>query len=221
MYHAPGGDRVLLDAERRFFTQSLAMIGDLLAEGDIDFGVIPFDELQRNQKLVVPYRPACGLLLPNEPTPKLTALMESAVTVVYEHAKHQVYQEIDTPEFAAATSFWRRLVIDAARGVLMQLVGRAVPVSCLHTGLLPPESVRFQPSVGLLVPTSRGFSMAVPLSDPGQIEAPHDVRSASRVCVVIHSELSPLGAYSEFVHQQGPDRHRTNELAPPSAYSCR
>ena len=32
MYHTPGGDRILLDAERRLFTQSLAMIVDLLEE---------------------------------------------------------------------------------------------------------------------------------------------------------------------------------------------
>jgi hypothetical protein len=54
VYHTPGGDRILLNAERGFFAQSLGMIVDLLADGDMDFGVMPFDELQRNQKLVVP-----------------------------------------------------------------------------------------------------------------------------------------------------------------------
>lgn len=114
MYHTPGGDRILLGAERRLFTQSLAMIADLLAEGDMEFGVIPFDELQPNQKLVVLYESARALLHPHEPTPKLTAYIESAVATVYEHAKDEVYQEIDA-DFSAETSSWRSLVLDAAR----------------------------------------------------------------------------------------------------------
>ena len=113
MYHTPGGDRILLGAERRFFTQLLAMVVDLLAEGDMEFGVIPFDELQRNQKLLALYKSARGLLRPNEPAPKLVAFIESAVAIVYEHAKEQVYQEIDEPDASAETSFWRRLVLDA------------------------------------------------------------------------------------------------------------
>ena len=32
------------------------MVVDLLAEGDMEFGVIPFDELQRNQKLLALYK---------------------------------------------------------------------------------------------------------------------------------------------------------------------
>ena len=115
MYHTPGGDRILLGAERRFFTQSLAMVVDLLAESDMEFGVSAFDELQRNQKLFVLYKSARGLLRPNEPAPTLTAFIESAVAIVYEHAKGQVYQEIDDPESFTETSFWRRLVLAAVR----------------------------------------------------------------------------------------------------------
>jgi len=92
MYHTPGGDRILLGAERRFFTHSLAVIVDLLADGDMEFGTTPFDELQRPQKLVVLYHSARGLLHPSEPTPKLTAFIESAVATVFEHAKVQVCQ---------------------------------------------------------------------------------------------------------------------------------
>ena len=36
MYHTPDGDRILLGAERELFTQSLAMIVDLLAEDDME-----------------------------------------------------------------------------------------------------------------------------------------------------------------------------------------
>ena len=91
------------------------MIVDLLADGDAGFGVEPFDELQRNQKLVVLYASARGLLHPDEPTPKLTAYVESAVATVYEHAIAQVCQEIDDPELAIETRHWRRLVLAAAR----------------------------------------------------------------------------------------------------------
>ena len=114
MYHTPRGDRVLHGAERRIFTQSLAMIVDLLAQGDADFGVTPFDELQWNQKVVVLYDSARALLHPTEPTPKLTANIESAVAIVYEHVKHQVDQEIDDPDISREKPFWRRLALDAA-----------------------------------------------------------------------------------------------------------
>ena len=114
MYHTPGGDRILHGAERSLYTQSLAMIVDLLALGDSEFGVIPFDNLQWNQKLVVLYSSARALLRPTEPTPKLTAIIESAVAIVYEHVKDQVYQEIDDPDVSRETPFWRRLVLDAA-----------------------------------------------------------------------------------------------------------
>ena len=114
MYHTPGGDRVLVGAERRFFTHSLATIVDLIADEDMEFGVAPFDELQRNQKLAVLHLAACGLLQPDAPKPKLTAYVESAVATVYEQAKDQVCLEIDDPELSGATSFWRRLVLDAS-----------------------------------------------------------------------------------------------------------
>ncbi len=98
MYHTPGGDRLLLGAERSFFMQSLAMIVDMLADGDAEFGVAPFDDLQRNQKLVVLYHSARALLRPNEPVPNLTAVVESAVATVYEFARQRVYAEIDDPD---------------------------------------------------------------------------------------------------------------------------
>jgi len=115
MYHTPRGDRILLGAERRFFVESLGTIIDLLATDDMEFGVAPFDELQRNQKLVVLYISARGLLRPGEPPPKLTAFIESAVATVYEFAEVQVHQELDDPELRQGTPYWRRLVLEAAR----------------------------------------------------------------------------------------------------------
>lgn len=113
MYPTPGGDRILLGAERRFFSNHLAIV-DLLADGDVEFGVAPFDELQRNQKLVTLYHSARALLHPNEPTPKLTAVGESAIATVYEFAKDRVYEEIDASD-SSREAYWRNLVLEAAR----------------------------------------------------------------------------------------------------------
>ena len=115
MYPTPNGDRVLLGAERRFFTQSLGMIVDLLATDDMEFGIDPFDQLQPIQKLVVLYNSARGLLCPNEPPPRLTAFIEAAVATVYEFAEDQLHQEIGDPEIRRGTPYWRRLVLEAAR----------------------------------------------------------------------------------------------------------
>ncbi len=115
MYHTPSGDRVLLGAERRFFTLSLGMIVDLITMGDVELGIDPFDQLQPNQKLVVLYNSARGLLCPNEPPPMLTAFIEAAVATVYEFAKDQLHQEIGDPEIRRGTPYWRRLVLEAAR----------------------------------------------------------------------------------------------------------
>jgi hypothetical protein len=91
------------------------MMVDLLTEGDVDFGIAPFDNLQRNQKLVALYSSARGLLRPDEPAPRLTAFIESAVATVFEFAQHQVYDEIDDPEFHGEASHWRKIVLEAAR----------------------------------------------------------------------------------------------------------
>lgn len=114
MYHTPAGDRILLGAERRFFTHCLAVIVDTLADGDVEFGVATFDSLQRNQKLVTLYQSARGLLHPQEPLPKLTAALESAVATVYEFAKERIFEEIDDPDLSGETR-WRSLVLEAVR----------------------------------------------------------------------------------------------------------
>ena len=81
----------------------------------LPLGVASFDELQRNQKLLVLYNSARGLLHPDSPPPKLTAFIEAAVATVYEFAKDQVEQEIKAPKFFGGTTRWRRLILDAAR----------------------------------------------------------------------------------------------------------
>ena len=45
MYPTPKGDRILEGAEARLHEESLGMMTDLLADGDVDFGVPAFDGL--------------------------------------------------------------------------------------------------------------------------------------------------------------------------------
>jgi hypothetical protein len=184
VYHTPGGDRILIGAERRFFTQSLAMVVDLLAESDMDLGVMPFDELQRNQKLVVLYKSARGLLRPNEPAPKLTAIIESGVEIVYERAKGLVYQEIDDPDSFAETSFWRRLVLDAVRE---QVGPDELPndtdrdketwtflVECLAGCVLWDNDFKSQLSLDLPPEESRQFRALLGMADDYYTDVPPD-----------------------------------------------
>ncbi|MEA1949745.1 MAG: hypothetical protein U9N87_00045 [Planctomycetota bacterium] len=115
MYHTPKGIRILLGAERKLFEQSLGMIVDFLATGDLEFGIELFDQLQPNQKLFVLYNSGRGLLRPDEPPPKITAGIEAAIATVYEFAEFRVREEIDDPELRQRAPFWRKLVLEAAR----------------------------------------------------------------------------------------------------------
>ena len=184
MYHTPGGDRILGGAERHFFTHSLSMIVDLLTDDDMEFGVTPFDELQRNQKLVVLYNAARGLLRPNAPITKLTAFIESAVATVYEFGKEQVYQEIDNPECSGGTSFWRSLVREA---VLEQIELDELPhvtdpdkeawaflLECLAGSVLWDNDYESQVSLDLPPEESRQFRSLLGMADDYYTAVPHD-----------------------------------------------
>ncbi len=114
MYRTPNGERILLGAERQLFEMSLAMMVDYLSDGDFDFGVQVFDDLQRGQKLFALYRVARALLQPVEPAPSHTAFAEGTVASVYRHIFDRVVQEIDDPEFAPLRPSWRKLLIEAA-----------------------------------------------------------------------------------------------------------
>ena len=117
MYHTPAGDRILRGAERKLFVNALGMAVDLLVDSDghASFGVSSFDELQLGQKLFILFRSARGLLHRDEPVPKLTSSVEAAVATVFEHVRGMVAQEIDEPAFASRKTYWRSLLLDAAR----------------------------------------------------------------------------------------------------------
>ena len=113
MYPAPGGDRILEGAERRLYQESLAMMTDLLADGDMDFGVSKFDEMLRGPKLVALYESGRALLRPDE-TPERSAYLEAAIGAVYQHVLAMIEMEIDDPDSASDPLKWRTLVLDAS-----------------------------------------------------------------------------------------------------------
>ena len=115
MYWTPDGERILQGAERRLFQESLGMVGDLLSDGDCDFDVQVFDELQRGQKLFALYQAGRALLAPDEPMPELSAFLEGAVATIYRFALGRVVQEVEEPELAAANPSWRSMVLDTIR----------------------------------------------------------------------------------------------------------
>ncbi len=71
--------------EARLFIEAVAMLVDFLVDGDCDLGVDPFDQLQRNQKIAVLHALTRALLCRDEPPPKLTAVLESAAALVFNH----------------------------------------------------------------------------------------------------------------------------------------
>ena len=154
------------------------------SESDMEFGVSAFDELQRNQKLLVLYKSARALLRPNEPAPKLTAFIESSVAIVYEHAKDQVNQEIDDPESSSESSFWRRLVLEAVReqvapdelpiGTDCNKQTWTVLVECLAGCVLWDNDYDSQLSLDLPPEESRQFRAMLGMADDYYTDVPPD-----------------------------------------------
>ncbi len=114
VYHTPQGERILENAERELFVHSLAMMVDMLDLDDAQFGIAAFDQLTRNQKLVVLYSSASALLHRGQPAPELTAAIEGSVASVYEHARQEVCDEVED-------HFWRSKVLAAIREVAPDL----------------------------------------------------------------------------------------------------
>ena len=94
MYRTSRGDRVLEGAERQLFVQALATLVDQFSDADSEFGIPPFDELQRNQKIAALHMVARGLLCPDQPPPPLTAVLEATVAAIYVHAGDMLDSEL-------------------------------------------------------------------------------------------------------------------------------
>lgn len=119
MWWTSDGERILTGAEASLFREALGILVDYVQddeEGTIwQFGVPPFDTLQHGQKLAVVARVGSGLLREDEPAPKLTAVLEGTVAVIYGLVRDMVQLEIDDPEMEGPPPNWRQLVLDACR----------------------------------------------------------------------------------------------------------
>jgi len=114
MWHTDCGDRTLDGAEARLFAETLwDFVQELeVDEGDYDVGLEVFDRLTYGQKVSLLSIIAAGLLKSDEPIRKLTAVVESAIAVVFDHLKMAVIIEIDEPEIK---SNWRKMILAARR----------------------------------------------------------------------------------------------------------
>jgi hypothetical protein len=114
MYHTPAGDRILEGAEARLFIESLAVVVDLLTDSDCDFGIGPFDDLQRNQKIAALHSAGHALLRAEVSVLPLTAFIEAAVATVYGQILGMIESEIAEQSTSIRPS-WRQLVLDACQ----------------------------------------------------------------------------------------------------------
>ncbi len=112
MWHTNNGDRTLDGAEARLFAEALwDFVFELeVDEGDYDVGLEVFDRLTYGQKVSLLSIIGNGLLKPDEPIRKLTAVVEGAIAAVFDHLKTAVIIEIDMPEIK---SNWRKMILAA------------------------------------------------------------------------------------------------------------
>ena len=116
MWHTNCGDRTLEGAEARLFAEALwDFVSELeVEEGDYDMGLDVFDRLTYGQKVSLLSTIATGLLKPDVPIHKLTAVVEGAIAAVFNHLNTSVMLEIDMPEIK---SNWRKMILAARRQV--------------------------------------------------------------------------------------------------------
>ena len=127
MYRTPDGIRVLQGAERRLFVESLGMIVDMLTLDEFSTDIQVLEDLTRNQRIATYHAVSRALLVEDEPTPALTAVIEGAVASVYRHVRDMISFELDVAEVDAAVAFefgelpegpsWREQAIAAGREV--------------------------------------------------------------------------------------------------------
>ncbi len=116
MWHTNCGDRALEGAEAILFAE---VLWDFASElevdgGDYDVGLEVFDRLTYGQKVSLLSIIAAGLLKPDVPMRKLTAVVESAIAAVFEYLKMVAIEEIIELEIK---SNWRKMILAARRQV--------------------------------------------------------------------------------------------------------
>jgi hypothetical protein len=116
MWHTSSGKRSLEGPEARVFAETLLkLLSELKAvEGEYITGIDVFDRLTYGQKISVLSIVGKGLLKPDQPIRKLTAVVEGGIASVFEYLKTLVCIEIDE---GITGTYWRELIL-AARNQL-------------------------------------------------------------------------------------------------------
>lgn len=119
MWNTSDGHRILKGAEAALFKAGVLALVECVKEEDEFTGdgyvIAVFDALTWSQRLAVLECVATHLLTGGTDPPKLSAVNESAIAMVYEHISHQIDDEIDR-----ATYVWRTLVLNAAHDCFWQ-----------------------------------------------------------------------------------------------------
>jgi hypothetical protein len=157
------GERVLRGGEWELFREGVSVLWDLIEDSPEDdpypTGVVTFDRLQRNQKLVLLATVGHALRDGDVPSPKLTALTEGTVAAVFRHILDMTLSEIemgdasDAPgfdeELVAESKSWRHLVVAACRAAMKpqtkksrhtETVDKAASLESWWEGPLPDET---------------------------------------------------------------------------------
>lgn len=118
------GERALTGAEAALFRESLGNAVDMVeAEiaGDSDpweFGVPVFDQLAAQAKLALLAEVGWALLQDTDACPKLTAINEAAVAILFANIEHSLHLEVDALKDGYEDSlFWRPLVLEVFREI--------------------------------------------------------------------------------------------------------
>ncbi len=131
MWHTSAGDRTLEGAEAGLVREAIGWVLDMLEPQPHDptdvwlFGVQAFDHLEFGQKLALLCQVGEALLRPDIPPPKLTALSEATVGVLYQGIRQCVQIEIDDDADGFEAKHWRRLVLAAVAAYSLTRSGRA------------------------------------------------------------------------------------------------
>ncbi len=115
MWRTECGERILKGAEARVFAEALLSLLDEAIMGTLDdyeLGIRCFDDLTFGQKISTLVTIGNDLLREDEPLIDLTAVVEGAIAVVFQHLKYEIIYDIDEPECPRP---WRKWVVAARK----------------------------------------------------------------------------------------------------------
>lgn len=118
MYSTPDGVRILRGDEARLFESAAAMMVDILADGDTDFGIDRLSEIGYGEKLRLFQQLILGLLHSEVPPPEVTSHLDALAWSVYGWMDLMVVAEIYRDNRLprdGSLSTWRELLRAAGR----------------------------------------------------------------------------------------------------------